>query len=285
MDNSKNNDFDNSNIFDELTKDIDLENSIIKMKEDSEKDVYDYLYFYSGIFKFINYILLFIIVFSFSYIYIQKSENLYQNTYLDLFCPLFLWDVSDYVSSNWDTCSSIESFKINFQKYVLDTEKNNQFSKIIELLPSVYALENLSKSKETTFLLDKAQTRLKVLTILQEFDKLKNDYYSVDKSKIECRDITIDSRNILKASCSAYSTNWDESILWYDWNEKDKMVSWTSISVANSFLNYIRTTNSNFTLINKQKTFSSENVFGKGFYYYKTDFSLEMKYNWNNLIF
>gem|GEM_PF-6768362 len=90
MDNSKNNDFDNSNIFDELTKDIELENSVKKMKEETEKDVYDYLSFYSSVFKFINYILLLIVILTFSYIYIQKSDKLYQSQYLDLLCPVFL---------------------------------------------------------------------------------------------------------------------------------------------------------------------------------------------------
>jgi hypothetical protein len=48
--------------------------------------------------------------------------------------------------------------------------------------------------------------------------------------------------------------------------------------VAMSFLNYIQTKASKFTLINKQKTFSQETT-SVGFYIYKTGFTLEMKYN------
>jgi predicted secreted acid phosphatase len=95
-----------------------------------------------------------------------------------------------------------------------------------------------------------------------------------------CKDIEIDSKNNFKANCEAYSTEWDE-ILWNDWVEK---VNWTSISVAVSFLNYIQTKSTNFTLINKTKSFSQEAT-NFWFYIYKTNFILEMKYNGDNLSF
>lgn len=285
MENPKSNDFDNSNIFDELTQDMDLENSVKEMKKEEEKDLYYYLSFYSWIFKGINYIFLIIIILSFSYFYIQKSDKLYQNSYLNLFCPVFLWDASSYVDSTWENCSSVEAFKQNFETNTLSALKKEQYSKIVSVLPDVYTLDNLPRSKEVSFLLDKTQDRLKVTTILSEFDKLRNLYDSVDKTKIVCSDISIDIKNTLKASCSAFSSDWDEGILWYDWKDKNAKVNWTSIAVANSFLNYIQTTSNNFTLINKQKTFSLETVTWNWFYTSKTNFSLELKYNWNNLSF
>jgi hypothetical protein len=95
-----------------------------------------------------------------------------------------------------------------------------------------------------------------------------------------CKDIEIDSKNNFKANCEAYSTEWDE-ILWNDWVEK---VNWTSISVAVSFRNYIQSKSTNFTLINKTKSFSQEAT-NFWFYIYKTNFILEMKYNGDNLSF
>lgn len=281
MDNQKNNDFDNSNIFDELTKDIDLENTVKKMKEESEKDIYDHLSFYSWIIKSLNFLLLLFIIFALAYIFIQKSDKLNENWYLNLLCPILLWESSNFIEWN---CSSVTSFKTSLSNTLI-SEKKSKFDKIVTILPDAYSIWNLSKSKEVTFLLNNTTDRLKVLQIIQEFDKLKNEYDSVDKNKIKCQNILIDDDFVLNAKCSAYSSYWDESILWFDWNDKNSKVSWTSISVANSFLNYVQTKTSNFTLLSKQKNFSIESVIWNWFYTYKTDFDIKMKYNWSNLSF
>lgn len=275
MEGEKNNSFEDLNIFNEISQNSYWKSDTENVKK--EKDVYDYLSFYSSIFKFLNYVFFIIIMLFSTYIFIQKSEEFYDSAYLNLFCPLFLWaEASDYTS--WSNCSSITTYN---KKITADLNnlRQNQFAKIVELIPKIYELTS-SNTKEKDFLVSKSRERLKVLNIIEEFEKLKNDYNYVDRNKIVCKEIVIDSNNVFKASCDAYSTEWDE-IVWYEWKEK---VNGTSISVAVSFLNYIQTKSSNFTLLNKQKNFSQEPT-NFWFYIYKTSFNLEMKYNWDNLSF
>lgn len=272
----KNNSFEDLNIFNEIVQNSDIKNDANKIKE--EKNFYDYLSSYANIFKVINYLLFIFVMLLSTYVYIQKSETFYENSYLNLLCPLFLWkDVSNYLS--WENCSSIISYNKKITND-LNSLKQEQFNKIIEQVPRIYELTS-SNTKEKEFLITKSNERLKVLNIIEEFEKMKNEYSYVDKDKIVCKDIVIDSKNVFKANCEAYSSYWDDDIVWYDWITK---VNGTSISVAMSFLNYIQTKSTNFTLINRQKTFSQEST-NKGFYIYKTSFSLEMRYNWNNLSF
>jgi hypothetical protein len=84
----KNNNFEDLNIFNEITKNADITNDTDKIKE--KKDLYDYLSFYTKTFKLISYILLLIMMLSSTYVYIQKSESFYEHPYLNLLCPLFL---------------------------------------------------------------------------------------------------------------------------------------------------------------------------------------------------
>lgn len=275
MEGEKNNNFEDLNIFNEISQNSFAKNEVENIKK--VKDVYDYISFYWSIFKFINYISLIILLVFSTYIFIQKSDSFYQNPYLNLFCPMFMWtEASNYIS--WENCSSIKTYNEKLTND-LNTLKQNQFWKIVDLVPKIYELKS-SNTKEQEFLVSKTRDRLKVLTIIEEFEKLKSDYNYVDRNKIMCKDIVIDANNVFRASCEAYSTEWDE-IVWYDWKEK---VSWTSISVAVSFLNYIQTKSSNFTLINKQKNFSQDAT-SFGFYIYKTSFNLELKYNGENLSF
>lgn len=272
----KNNNFEDLNIFNEITQNSEVKKDTNKIKE--EKNIYDYMSFYTNIFKIINYLLFVIVLVFSSYVYVQQSKPFYEQTYLNLFCPILLWkDVSDFIS--WQNCSSIVSYNEKITKDV-NTLKQEQFNKIIIQIPKVYELTS-SKTKEKEFLLSKSTWRLKVLNIIEEFENLKNEYSYVDKDRIVCNNISIDSNNIFKANCEAYSSYWDEDIVWYDWVTK---VNWTSITVAMSFLNYIQAKSNKFTLVNKQKSFSQEST-NVGFYTYKTGFSLEMKYNWSNLSF
>lgn len=286
MDNWNNNDFDNSNIFNELSQDADIENTIKELKEVEERGLYYYLWFYSNIIKFVNYFLFFIIVVFFIYNYVQKSDTLYQNSYLDLVCPLVLWqEVSDNLTSDWISCSSVSSFLVNYKKDNLDTLEKSQYNKIISLLPDVYAQKLLFKSKDISFILNKNSERLEVFAMLSDFDELIKSYDYVDKNKVKCESITIDSEGILRTTCIAFSTDWDEWILWYDPEDKNSKVNWTAISVASSFLNYIEKSSTKFTLLDKQKKFSLWSVEDIGFYTASTNFTLELKYNWNNLTF
>lgn len=275
MDAEKNNNFEDLNIFNEISENSFQRNDSDNIKK--SKDIYDHLSFYSGIFKFFNYLLFIVVLLFWTYIFVQRSDSFYQNSYLNLFCPMFMWSkASEYIA--WQDCSSIKTYNEKITKD-LDTLKQTQFWKIVELIPKIYELRS-SNTKEKDFLLSKTRDRLKVLNIIEEFEKLKSDYNFVDRNKIICKNIEIDSNNIFRANCEAYSTEWDE-IVWSDWKEK---VNGTSISVAVSFLNYIQTQSTNFSLVNKQKTFSQETT-NFGFYIYKTNFNLEMKYTWDNLSF
>lgn len=276
MEGEKNNSFEDLNIFNEIS-----ENSFQKTDSDNikkSKDIYDYIIFYSWVVKIINYLLFIVILLFWTYIFIQKSESFYQNSYLNLFCPIFMGSkASDYIS--WSDCSSISTYNWEITKK-LDGLKQEQFWKIINLIPKIYELKS-SNTKEKDFLLSKTRDRLKVLNIIEEFEKLKNDYSYDDRSKIVCKNIEINSENVFKANCEAYSTVWEDEIVWSNWKEK---IKGTSISVALSFLNYIQTQSTSFTLTNKQKTFNQESS-SVGFYVYKTAFNLEMKYTWDNLSF
>lgn len=272
----KNNNFEDLNIFNEITQNSEVKKDINNVKE--RKYLYNYLSFYTTIFKVVSYILFFCIMIFSTYVYIQKSESFYDRSYFNMLCPLFLWnDVSSYIS--WQNCSSVTAYN---KKIVNDVNilKQDQFNKIVEQIPKIYELTS-SNIKEKEFLLAKSKERLKVLNIIEEFEKMKNDYSYIDKDKIVCKDIIIDSNNVFKATCEAYSSFWDEEIVWYDWT---KTVNGTSISVAISFLNYIQTKSNKFTLIDKQKTFWQEST-NIWFYIYKTSFHLKMKYNGDNLSF
>lgn len=284
MDNQTSSEFDNSNIFDELTQDVELENSLKKMKETKDKNFLYYISFYSGILKSINYVLLIVFLLSFTYIFIQKSETFYQSSYLNLFCPVLLWDVSNYVLDKWENCSWLSVFKSRFVTDEVGTLKNTQYNKIIDILPDVYVLNNNITSKERVFLLDETKNRLKVSDILKDFDELKGSFISYDKWKLECWELSIDSDYNIKVACSTFSSDWDDDILWYDWNDKNQKVKGTSIAIASSFLNYIQTSSTKFTLLNKQKSFNLLPL-SEGLYKYETDFSIELKYNWTNLSF
>jgi hypothetical protein len=88
MDGEKNNNFEELNIFNEIKEDLETKTDIESIKK--EKDIFDYLTFYSKVFKFLNYILVIILLVISTYIYIQKNENFSEYAYLNLFCPLFL---------------------------------------------------------------------------------------------------------------------------------------------------------------------------------------------------
>jgi hypothetical protein len=44
------------------------------------------------------------------------------------------------------------------------------------MLNLVYERENLFNSKDLTFILDKSQNKFQVLSVLEKFDKIKNDF-------------------------------------------------------------------------------------------------------------
>jgi hypothetical protein len=90
-------------------------------------------------------------------------------------------------------------------------------------------------------------------------------------------------------TCDAYSQSYENNwIVWFSWNteKKDEYVSWTSLSLANSFLNYIeKKKDSGFTIIDKQKLFEVEpvswdsDIWRTTGYTKKTTFNIKLKIN------
>jgi hypothetical protein len=80
-------------------------------------------------------------------------------------------------------------------------------------------------------------------------------------------------------TCSAFSAWYEKWFKWFD-AESDNSIKWTSISIANSFLNYISKTSKIFIIEDRQKIFNSESiVWDKTDFTNKTTFSLKLKYN------
>jgi hypothetical protein len=102
--------------------------------------------------------------------------------------------------------------------------------------------------------------------------------------------MSIDSiEKILNVVCDAYSQGYENNwIVGFSGNaeRKDEYISWTSLSLANSFLNYIeKRKDSGFTVIEKQKLFEAETVswdsdVGRATGYTKrTTFDIKLKIN------
>jgi hypothetical protein len=76
-------------------------------------------------------------------------------------------------------------------------------------LVAFYEKDNLLKSKEVAFLLDKSANRLQVTEVLNRFDKLKYNFTRL-KERIQCRNMNIDSvTRILTLSCDTYSAGYE----------------------------------------------------------------------------
>jgi hypothetical protein len=61
------------------------------------------------------------------------------------------------------------------------------YKSVLSLVEKVYANSNLLFSKDISFLLDKTDNKMRPLDILEEFDKLKNEFEPINKSRIQCQ--------------------------------------------------------------------------------------------------
>lgn len=267
-----------SNIFDEFNDNPWLNDEIKEIIKSQKKDFYYYVDNIWHYLQVIFWLFLLILPIFFAYIYIQENESISNNNLIDPFCFLFTWNIE-----NTNTyCSSISSLKKDYLAKLANV-KNTQVSEINSTIEYLYKIENFNVSKDIIFLREKARSKLPVLKILSEFDDLKNQFEPIEKEKISCFDIEISNEYIFKANCIAYSAWFDKQIKWFDWTDNN-LVSWKSMSYANSFLNFIEKQSSNFVLINKQKIFSQENLLWETTWFTnKTSFTLELKYKSNNL--
>ncbi len=266
------------NIFEDFSADAGLSEEISALEQKKSYDIVYYLNLVASLFKWINIIIFLFLVFSFLYIGIQKKQEAVSMPFLEPICWLFLWDTP----STDSPCSWVEHVKNIYRKDIEETKKI-QFSKISSVIGGLYSLENFIYSKEVSFLLDRSKNRVKPTEILSKFDDIKNKFDPQEKSKIQCYNITINKERLLTMSCEAYSSDWDENIIWFNGTKESQgNIGGTSISIANSFINFINKNSNDFTVVNKQKIFSSESFFYSGLYTKKTLFELSLKYNDNN---
>lgn len=271
---------DSSNIFDEFEA-WELKEELKTNKPVVKKNMYDYLSITAWIFSTIFWFSIFIVWWAYGYVNIQENEELDNASILAPICKVFIWDVQN-VNDEWN-CVSIsylhKTYWNNFSEL-----KSIQFEESLSLIEQIYKTENFLKSKEVVFLDSVTKHKLRPLEILNAFDKLKYNYDSSLQERIQCWEISIDNEWILTTSCEAFSGWFEDNIRWFDGSDNER-VSWTSISVANSFLNYIEKQSDDFTLIDRQKKFKSVGIFSTFTYLTKkTSFDLTLQYNNDNLI-
>lgn len=268
-----------SNIFEDFDSNIDIDSE--SEKNETKKDFIYYLNIIWNIFKYLNILFVFVLVFVLSYVWVQLSEDFKEKSYLDPICDLLLWENLNYDELS---CSSVSSILWVYEDK-LNTKKEDILVKLIPLVQDLYIIEDFKNSKKVNFLLDKSESRDNPILIVKDFDFLKNDFTILDKAQIRCSNIKV-SENLLEADCSAFSSLWDSWIPWFNWEKTEaNSIWWTSVSLASSFLNYIDLSD-NFDVVDMQKVFTYTKVVWEGNFTYKTDFKLKAQYKEStNLLF
>ncbi len=243
------NEFDSENIFDDFSSDKWLGKDIKDLEKEESRDLYFYLKLISSFFKFINIILFLVIFVYFFYNYIQKNEELESHDFLNPICSLILWSSADKV--NW--CYSITSYLAK-EKDELAKKEKEYAQDVIDIIWNAYTMDNFINSKSILFLSNKSKNKFNPLKIFSDFNILKNKFDST-KSKVVCENLFIKDNN-LSLSCNFYTSDWEDDIK--NWSKEDKEISWTSVSLALSFMDFIENNKeSKFSIINKPKTFSA----------------------------
>lgn len=271
---------DSTNIFNEFSTDEKIKKEVELKEKEKKKNIWYYILSVSNFFVFINMILLLWFIVLFWYIFIQKDKTITDANYLKPVCWFFIND-----SWKYDTCWSVTSF-IEDYKTKNDNLSKKDYIQNLDLIEKIYKNFKFIDSKEVNFLISKTKNKLRVLEILSEFDKIKNNFSPLNKTRILCKNIDISSDFIINVSCSAYSWNWDSKILWYSWkNSWQDVVDWTSISVASSFINFIeKIKDPKIFILEKPKQFSYSDIVNNDGYSRKTDFTLKLEYKNNNIL-
>jgi len=269
---------DSTNIFDEFTNDEKLKKEVkITEFKQSRGSIY-YLNSIVWFLKTINLLLIIFIWIFYIYSYVQWNEKYEKKSFLTPFCQILQNEKID-----WD-CSSV-SFELKRINLSIKKMEENYYKSILWMVWSVYELSNFAFSKEVLFLLNKSDNRLKPLKIIKDFDNLKNKFESINKSKLKCSKIDILANWTLSLDCEAFSSQWEEKeILWASWKIWDlELVSWSSISYASSFINYIEKTSENFEILDKPRKFSYQSIVWNYGFTRKTSFKLILKQKDNNI--
>ncbi|MBW7954706.1 hypothetical protein H3C61_02750 [Candidatus Gracilibacteria bacterium] len=280
------------NIFKELSGNIDFGKKEVEDNEQNKKDKWYYMSLSSNILSIVNIFLVFFIVGFYFYFSVQKDSSYQNSSLIDPFCFLVLGGNRENIDSG-EYCYSVAGLTQKFNSkiselkntIVLGKDKNKGLDNIFY---DLYNVENFKSSKEGEFLISNKLNKLKVIDILNDFDKMKDDFLGGSVGDIKCKDIKITGDGELTTTCETFSSTWQipderESIGIIgssgEIGKKDDLIGGTSITLAASFLNFIeKNPNYNFELINKQKVFSSEFA-GEGAYVKKTKIDLKLKYN------
>ncbi len=273
----KESDFSVWNIFEDFENDEILEQEINKSESEIKKDSFYYLSLGSNFLKMVNLIFFILIIISFVYIKIQNLSK--PNEILNPMCYILLWkDVSyekipkTWTGNNLNSCMSIKLAEEKTKK-ALEEESFFIYSKLLKIATDFYTMKDFINSKEVIFLLNASEDKKNPLDLLVKFDKAKNDFLLSDKLRIQCRSIEVTDTE-LKAECDAYSSLWDTSIPWYDWEKnQNDLKGGTSISIASSFLNFLEK-QEDFILLNKQKVFNIQSITWQWAYSFKTPFKI-----------
>ncbi|RKW21972.1 hypothetical protein D8B46_06255 [Candidatus Gracilibacteria bacterium] len=266
------------NIFSDFDSDSSLEVELKNIKEKENKDIFYYLFISGKVLQTLCFLLFFGIILGYSYIFIQKSDTFSNKNYLTPICSVFNGEIEQSGSG----CSSI-SYNKNLINEQLKTLNKEQSKLIFSLLPLIYENDNFLRTREVSFLLEKSSNKLKVLDILEKFDYFKNDFTGFEKKKLQCSELNIDSKQmILSMKCQAFAGGYTSEIIGFSGNKNSKQdsLNGTSISIANSFINFLeKNATKYFLVVERQKIFESQPVIGKDGYTNQTNFDLKLKIN------
>lgn len=265
------------NIFEEFAN-IEAQEDI--QVQADKRGLYEYLSIGNKVLMILNICILCFLFIWFIYSYIQKNIEKNQYSYFAPICHIFLGDIaSNYAPSN---CYNVYGAYSDLETQVEQVTKQ-QTQQITPLLSELYGLENFNYSKKVRFLLDSTVDRMKPLTMLQEFDTLKNTYSPIDKSEIQCYDIIFSDKRKMKMNCDAYSSDWDTAIAGLDDGVLVYDFEGSSITRASSFMNYIeKAPGSSFSIISQTENLNHVSV-NLWPYTQKTNFQLELEYSPQNI--
>ena len=267
------------NILEVFSKDMMREKKKELQENLAGKDQVYYIGKLTLAFKSLFFLFLFISITLTTYSYIQKNEEASDLWYFDSICWIFLGTEAKNLHGS---CGSLASVKKEYDERI-DKVKDEQAQSITNLLDRVYALDNFLFTEDISFLLEKSSAKLPVTKMLQEFSQLKDAFVSTKwVYTIECSEVALNNNWEMILSCTAYTSDWsDSNIIWFNgqitgWNK----ISWTSITVASSFINYIKNQANEFKILEATNLYSfSDNIEEwKERYTKSTDFELTLKY-------
>lgn len=267
------------NIFKELSQNLDF----WEVKEENlgpkPKTTEDYLKQASVVLGILNIFFLFLIAWVYGYIKIQNNPDFLGKTFLDPVCFLISMDE---VPNTEESCSSVAAL---IGSYNSKSEKlqSDISTRVLANVDQYYAIEDFIYSKEVSFLLDRKASKLRALEILWEFDKLRNNFVPAwDKKVVQCIPKELTKDGILSLSCEVFSPVWFAKIPGSTWDNRSE-TEWTSMTVANSFLNYIdKNIDSKFKIVDEPKGWSSEPVIGVWWFSSRTVFEIKLQYSETN---